>query len=79
MGRVGRHLFHVLKIIQCACSRFNLLYLGHGVLNNIPTTRVARKENWWVIVVTGSNREHRRYRFFIFSQSRGKSGNKLTC
>ena len=46
MGRIRRRIFHILKSIQFACSRINLLYLGRGAFNNRPASRAARKENW---------------------------------
>lgn len=45
VGRVRTHLFHILKNVRFAYSLINLLYLGHGTLNNIPTSLRARKEN----------------------------------
>ena len=58
MGRVGRHIFHVLKSIQFACSQINLLYLGRGAFNNRPASRAARKENWSELL-HGQTRNHR--------------------
>ena len=46
MVRVWRHIFHILRNNQSACSRINLLYLGHGLLNNRSTRSAAEKENW---------------------------------
>ena len=43
VGRVGGYIFHKLKNIQFAFFRINLLYLGHGTLNNRPSSRAERK------------------------------------
>ena len=45
-----------LKICQ-NWGGINRQYLGHGTLNNRPTSRAARKENWGVRVRTGSHRK----------------------
>ena len=37
------------------CSGINLLYLGYGALNNMPTNRAARKENRRYRVLAESN------------------------
>ena len=55
MGRVVKHIFHILKNIRFACSRINLWYLGHGALNNSPTSRATRKKNWEVTLLAGWN------------------------
>ena len=39
------------------CSGINLLYLGYGALNNMPTNRAARKENRRYRVLAESNRK----------------------
>ena len=55
MGRIGRHIFHILKNTQFACSRINLLYSGHAALNNRRTSGATTKENWEIKVPAGSN------------------------
>ena len=59
MGRVGRNIFHIFfkKNIQFACSQINLLELGQGALNNRPTCRAARKENWGFRLIAESPRK----------------------
>ena len=49
--------FDNLKNFQFACSRLNILYLSHGAVSNMPTSRSWRKENWGYRVVAGSNRK----------------------
>lgn len=53
--------FSYSKNIHFACSRINLMYLGHLVLKNRPTSREARKEN----LESGSLQGQTEYRRFI--------------
>ena len=49
-----RKYFSYLKNIQFACSIINPSYLGHGALNNRPTSRAARREKWGIRVLISS-------------------------
>ena len=55
-------IFHIFKNIQFACSRINLLYLGHSTINNKMNSPAARKGNWGcgggeVRILAGSKRK----------------------